>query len=306
MKLGAHPLTLRQLQYIVAVAEARSFHRAAANCHVSQPSLSAQIADAERVLGVCLFERDRRRVLITTAGAELVRRARNILLAMDDLLEAAARYVDPLAGRLRVGVLPTIGPYLLPDLDPALRRAFPRLELLWTEDKTAALVGLVQAGELDAALVALESDLGDLEHAVVGHDTFLLAASPPHALAHGRGAVRLADLRDVQVLLLEDGHCFRDQALDLCSRAGAQELGFRATSLPTLCQMVAGGGAVTLLPQMAVALENRRGQLCIRAFARPAPQRTIVLAWRPTSPHAAFLRQIADAARGALQDLQHS
>jgi LysR family hydrogen peroxide-inducible transcriptional activator len=303
LKLGAHSLTLRQLQYVVAVAEAKSFHRAAASCHVSQPSLSAQIAEAENALGVRLFERDRRRVLITAAGAEVVARARDILVAMDDLLDAARRHVDPLAGRLRIGVIPTIGPYLLPDLDPALRRAFARLDLLWTEDKTATLVRLVQAGELDAALLALESDLGDLEYEVVGQDPFVLAAAPQHPLARKSGRVRLADLQGANVLLLEDGHCFREQALDLCSQAGAAELGFRATSLPTLCQMVAGGAGVTLLPRLAVEVENRRDLLRVREFFRPAPHRTIVLTWRRRSSLAASLRLVAQAARAAFQGM---
>lgn len=299
MKLGAHSLTLRQLQYIVAVDREKSFHRAAESCHVSQPSLSAQLAEAENALGVRLFERNRRRVLITAAGTEIVARARDILVAVDELLEAARRHVDPLAGRLRVGVIPTIGPYLLPEVDPALRRAFPRLELLWTEDKTETLVSLVRAGELDAALLALESDLGDLEHAVVGRDPFVLAASPRHALGRNSRRVRLDDLQAENVLLLDDGHCFREQALDLCSRAGATELGFRATSLPTLCQMVAGGTGVTLLPRLAVEVENRRGLLRIREFTRPAPHRTIVLAWRRRSALATALRQVAEAARTA-------
>ncbi len=299
MKFGSHSLTIRQLQYIVAVAELHSFRRAAERCLVSQPSLSAQVAEIERSLAVQLFERDSRRVLVTRPGEELIARARKILQAVDELEEAAKRHADPLAGVLRIGVIPTIGPYLLPDLDPALRAAFPQLGLRWTEDKTEALVAKVEAGELDAVLVALEAELGTLEHEPIGTDPFVLAAAQGHALGHTRGLVGFADLDDQDVLLLDDGHCFRDQALELCASTGARELGFRATSLTTLVQMVAGGTSVTLLPTLAVGVENRRGALVIRRFSNPAPSRTLAFAWRRGSALAEPIRQLASAARVA-------
>ena len=301
MKLGAHPLTLRQLQYVVAVAETKSFRQAADYCHVSQPALSAQIAEAESALGVRLFERDRRRVLVTPAGAEIVARARAILVAVEDLRDAAKRHADPLAGPVRIGVIPTIGPYLLPELDPALRKAFPRIELIWSEDKTATLVARLDAGELDAAIVALESELDDLEHEVIGEDAFVLATARDQVLGRKRGRATLADMSGANVLLLEDGHCFREQALDFCAQAGARELGFRATSLMTLCRMVAGGSGITLLPRMAVAAENRSGALAIRELASPAPNRTIVLAWRRGSAMVETLRALAATARGVMR-----
>jgi len=299
MRLGAQPLTVRQLQYVVAVAETRSFRRAAESCFVSQPSLSAQIAELEGALNVKLFERDRRGVLLTAAGAELVERARRVLVDLEDLLEAARHHVDPLAGTLRVGVIPTIGPYLLPDIDPALRKAYARLRLLWTEEKTEVLVQRIEHGELDAAFLALEADLGDLEHEVIGLDPFVLAVPEAHELARARRPFRLRELRHERVLLLDEGHCFRKQALELCSAAGVEELGFRATSLATLAQMVAGGSGITLLPKIAVELENRRGLLAIRPFAKPVPHRTIGLAWRRRSPLAGSLRAIAATARSA-------
>ncbi|MCE9672557.1 LysR family transcriptional regulator [Myxococcus stipitatus] len=163
MQLAPHPFTLRQLQYVVAVADSLSFRKAAARCHVSQPSLSAQLALLEESLGVRLFERDRRRVLLTSAGEKLVERARRLLLEADDLLEESRRVGDPLAGTLRVGVIPTVSPYLLPAVAPALRRRFPRLTLAWVEEKTEVLVRDLDAGALDAALVALEADVGDVE-----------------------------------------------------------------------------------------------------------------------------------------------
>lgn len=298
-QLAPHPFTLRQLQYAVAVAESLSFRRAAERCRVSQPSLSAQLQQMEAVLGVRLFERDRRRVLVTAAGKELVERARRVLLDADDMVIAARRASDPLAGTLRIGVLPTISPYLLPSATPALRAAFPRLTAIWIEDKTFALVQALQAGALDAALVALEANIGDVEHAVVAVDPFVLAARPDDPLGAKSSPAKLSELRGANVLLLDDGHCLRDQALAVCANAKARELEFRATSLPTLAQMVAGGAGVTLLPRLAVATEVSRAHLRVRAFAEPAPHRTVALAWRKRSPLAAALRQVAATIRSA-------
>jgi LysR family hydrogen peroxide-inducible transcriptional activator len=240
-------------------------------------------------------------VLVTAAGQELLSAARRVLLDVEDLLESARQRTDPLAGPMRIGVIPTIGPYLLPEIDPALRAAFPRLSLVWSEEKTEVLVARVKAGEIDAALLALEADLGDLEHELVGRDRFVLATPKAHPSAKGRGPVHPSELRDQEVLLLDDGHCFRDQALELCTASGARELGFRATSLATLSQMVAGGQGVTLLPELAVEVENRRGALAIRSFCEPVPFRTVVLAWRRRSALAPALRAIARAARAAFK-----
>lgn len=294
-----HPCTLRQLQYAVAVAESLSFRKAAARCGVSQPSLSAQLAQLEEALGVRLFERDRRRVLVTGAGRALIEQARRILLAADDLLEAGRRARDPLAGPLRLGIIPTVSPYLLPAVAPALRRAFPALAPSWVEDRTEALVRDLHAGALDGVLLAAEAELGDVEQAVVARDPFLLATPRDHPLGASRAPATPADLRDVSVLLLDDGHCLREQALAVCARGRARELEFRATSLSTLAQMVAGGAGVTLLPELAVETEARRADLRLRRFADPAPQRTLVLAWRRGSPAAEGLRRVADAIRDA-------
>jgi len=291
--------TVRQLQYAVAVADTLSFRKAAARCHVSQPSLSAQLAQLEDALGVRLFERDRRRVLPTAAGADLIERARRILVDVDDLTQAARQASDPLAGTLRVGVIPTISPYLLPAITPALRTAFPRLTLRWTEDKTEVLIARLDAGELDAALLALEADIGDVDREVIARDPFVLVASPRHPLGMARGPAHAGDLDGAEVLLLDDGHCFRDQALAVCSGANAHELEFRATSLPTLAHMVAAGAGVTLLPALAVATEARGAALAVRRFARPAPCRTIALVWRKRSPMAAPMKQLAAVVRQA-------
>jgi len=263
MDSAPHPFTLRQLQYLVAVADTRSFRAAAELCRVAQPSLSAQIAQVEHALGVTLFERERRPVLVTPAGEALIARARTLLRAADDLLSAARAFEDPLAGTLRLGVIPTISPYLLPDMARALRRELPKLEFLFVEDKTHVLVSKLERGELDAALLALEAELGDLERMPIARDPFVLAVPRDHRLAKRKQAVKVNELAGESVLLLDDGHCFRDQALSYCERAKIEELGFRATSLATLTQMVAGGRGVTLLPSLAVPIENRRGDLAI-------------------------------------------
>ena len=322
-----HPFTLRQLQYAVAVAESLSFRKAAERCGVSQPSLSAQLAQLEEALGVRLFERDHRRVLVTSAGRALLEQAGRVLLLADDLLEAGRRAGDPLAGPLRLGVIPTVSPYLLPAVAPALRKAFPSLAITWVEDRTEALLRDLDAGALDAVLLAAEAELGDVEQAVVARDPFLLATPRDHPLGAARAPATPADLRDVsvllvaappdhplvrgsgplkpqaldgeRVLLLDDGHCLREQALAVCTRGRARELEFRATSLSTLAQMVAGGAGVTLLPELAVETETRRADLKLRPFAEPAPQRTIVLAWRPASPAAEALRRLAGEIRDA-------
>lgn len=299
MNLGSHPYTLRQLQYAVAVAETLSFRQAAELCHVSQPSLSAQLAQLEAALGVRLFERNRKRVLPTEAGKELVRRARQILIQADDLVVAAKQLGDPLTGVLRMGVIPTISPYLLPRITPALRSRYPKLTVNWVEDKTETLLRQLDAGKVDAALIALEADIGDVEREVVARDPFVLATPPGHPLGAKHAPATPDDLRGVNVLLLDDGHCFRDQALAFCSNAKARELEFRATSLSTLAQMVAGGGGVTLLPELAVPTEAGRAGLAVRPFAQPAPCRTIALAWRKTSPLGEALKQIAGTIREA-------
>jgi LysR family hydrogen peroxide-inducible transcriptional activator len=283
----------------VAVAESLSFRKAAERCHVSQPSLSAQLGQLEEVLGVRLFERDRRRVLLTTAGRALVERARQVLLEADDLIAAAKQAGDPLAGSLRLGVIPTVSPYLLPSVAPALRRAHPRLTTLWVEDKTEVLVRSLDAGTLDAALLALEADIGDVEREIIASDPFVLATCATDPLGAKSAAAKPAELRNVNVLLLDEGHCFREQALAYCSHVKAHELEFRATSLSTLAQMVAGGAGVTLMPTVALATETQRARLRVRAFAKPSPHRTIALVWRRRSPLGPALKQLAATIRDA-------
>jgi LysR family transcriptional regulator, hydrogen peroxide-inducible genes activator len=285
-------LSLRQLQYVVAVADTRGFHKAAEQCHVSQPTLSAQVQQIESVLGVTLFERSRQRVLVTTAGEEIVARARRVLVEVNDLLDAATRARDPFSGVLRIGVIPTIAPYLLPEVTPSLTSRYPRLRMLFREAKTADIVRALAEGHLDAGIVALEADLGECAHAEIAKDPFVVALPHGHALARKK-RLSLGDLEDAEVLLLDDTHCFSAQALALCDRAGAHETAFRATSLVTLAQMVSSGAGVTLLPSMAVPVENRRAQLEVRPFLPPVPSRTVVLVWRPGSPLSHALEELA-------------
>ena len=291
-------VSLRQLQYAVAVADTLGFRRAAEHCGVSQPTLSAQVQQLEAVLGVTLFERDRNGVLITAAGEEVVKRARRVLVETEDLLAAATRARDPFAGTFRVGVIPTIAPYFLPEVTQILAQEYPALRLVFREEKTEDTVRDLWAGTLDAGLLALEADLGALEHAEILRDPFVLALPKGHPLAKKK-KVSQKDLEHEEVLLLEDGHCLRAQALAVCTQAGAHESDLRATSLATLVQMVAGSKAVTLLPELAVSVENRRAQLDIREFSAPVPSRTIALVWRPNSPFADAFRRTAATLRAA-------
>jgi LysR family hydrogen peroxide-inducible transcriptional activator len=296
MKLAPHPYTLRQLQYAQAVAEQLSFRRAAEQCHVSQPALSLQLRELELALGVQLFERDKKRVMVTPAGRHLLERAQNILLEADALLEAARRAADPLAGALRLGVIPTVSPYLLPALTPRLKSKLPRLAISWREEKTESLLEQLDSGALDGAILALEAELGNVQRDIIAKDPFVLATPAGHPLAKSSKPALPSELKGESVLLLEDGHCFRDQALAFCTRARAEELEFRATSLSTLVQMVAGGAGITLLPSLAVATEIQRAKLEIRRFA-PAPERTLALVYRSSSPAIPALRRVAELAR---------
>lgn len=280
MRSAPHAFTLRQLQYAVAIAEERSFRRAAARCGVSQPGLSAQIADLEEALGVMLFERSQRRVLVTAAGEELVGRARRVLIEADEIERAARRVADPLSGTLHLGVIPTISPYLLPSATPALRAALPRLRIAWLEDKTAVLIAKLRQGEIDGALLALEADIGDVASEVIATDAFAVVMPPDHPLAKKKGAVQESELRGQELMLLAEGHCFRDQALEACRASRVREGELRATSLSTLVQMVAGGDGITLVPELALEAETRRADLAVRPLAAPAAHRTIALVWR--------------------------
>ena len=295
-------LKLKDLRYLVAVADLRHFGRAAARCFVSQPTLSAQLKKLEQSLGVQLIERAPNNVSLTAAGQEVVTRARRIIEASDEVVALAAGKRDPLAGPLRVALLPTIGPYLLPRVAPAIRRALPRLELRLYEYRTAPMLERLRGGELDVGVLALPVELNGLESRELFREAFVVALPKRHPLA-ARKTLRVADLEEETLLLLEDGHCLRDQALEVCSRAAVREpQDFRATSLETLRQMVATGAGVTLLPELAGrgAYRDTRG-VTMRPFARPAPVRHVGAVWRKTSARGeaidALCRLITEHAR---------
>jgi LysR family hydrogen peroxide-inducible transcriptional activator len=301
MTISAHDLSSRQLQYVVAVADTLGFHKAAERCHVSQPTLSAQVKQLEEALRIRLFERDRRRVLVTAAGTVVVAHARRVLLEMDDLIAAAKVLGEPLSGIFRVGVIPTIAPYLLPEVVPAVHARYPKMQLFFREEKTDHVVADLREGRLDAGLVALEADIGEWATGRITIDPFVVALPRDHPLARKK-RISAGDLEGQNVLLLDEGHCFRAQALEVCDRVGAAENELRATSLSTLAQMVSSGSGITLLPRIAVSVENRRGQLEVRPFVSPAPHRTIALIWRPRSPFAETFRELAGVFRRSVKD----
>jgi LysR family hydrogen peroxide-inducible transcriptional activator len=293
MNFSPYAFSLRQLQYVVAVADWLSFNRAADECHVSQPSLSLQIAEIERILSIKMFERDPHRVALTAGGRDFIESARAVLSAVDALSETARRCIDPFSGTLRIGVIPTISPYWLPELTLALHKAYPHLTLVWLEDKTHMLVHALQSGAIDAALLALEAEIGDVEREVIAKDPFVLVAPADSPLVAKNAPAKAAELRGANVLVLEDEHCFGKQALEFCFRANAQDHPFRGTSLATVISMVAGGIGVTLLPSLAVRSEVRIHNLRVRRFADPEAARTIGLVWRKKSSLASALRKLA-------------
>ncbi len=277
-------LKLKDLRYLVAVADTRHFGRAAERSFVSQPTLSAQLKKLEEYLGVQLIERAPKRVQLTSAGEEIVERARRILESSDEIVELARGHLDPLSGRLRVALLPTIGPYLLPHVAARLRKQLPRLELMLYEYQTDLMLEKLHSGEIDVGILALPVPMDGLDSYELYKEPFTVAVPTAHKLAQ-RSTIKVADLSHETLLLLEDGHCLRDQALDICSGTDVHEKqDFRATSLETLRQMVASGVGITLLPELAArgAYGNARG-VAIRPFAKPVPTRTIGAVWRKSS-----------------------
>ena len=277
-------LKLKDLRYLVALADERHFGRAAKRSFVSQPTLSAQLKKLEGYLGVQLIERQPNKVSLTEAGEEIVARARRILEASDEVVTLARSHRDPLAGKLRLALLPTIGPYLLPRVAREIRKALPRLELRLYEYQTAPMLEKLHSGQVDLGVLALPVNLDGLDSRPLYDEPFVMALPEHHRLAR-KAHVKVEDLKDETLLLLEDGHCLRDQALEVCSGIGMQEKqDFRATSLETLRQMVATGAGVTLLPELASrgAYGNARG-VVLRPFAKPAPVRHVGAIWRKTT-----------------------
>jgi LysR family hydrogen peroxide-inducible transcriptional activator len=291
-------MNLQDLRYVVALAETRHFARAASTCHVSQPTLSTQVKKLEEELGVVLFERTNKRVTPTPIGREIITQARLVLEEAAKLQQLARQGHDPMVGPLQLGVIPTLGPYLLPHLLPWMRQAYPALKLYLREDLTARLLQQLRAGTLDALLLALPIDHAGLEVVTLFEEPFVMALPRDHPLV-GQERVREKDLAAAHVLLLEDGHCLRDQALAVCGfpPQGETET-FRASSLETLRQMVAAGVGCTLLPTLAAVTSSASEQLIVlRPFAMPAPRRTIGLVWRRSLPRQSTMHSLADFIR---------
>lgn len=292
-----YSVTLKQLRYFEALARHGHFGHAAEDCAISQPALSMQIKELEEALGAALVERGPRRVRLTGFGEQAADRARQILRAVDELGDLARASGDRLVGRLRLGVIPTVAPYLLPQIVAALAQAHPALEVRVRETVTPRLVAELEEGRLDAAVVALPVSEPALMEVALFAENFVLVRPGEDA---GKPVPSPEMLREMRLLLLEEGHCFRDQALAFCKmRAAPPREVLDASSLSTLVQMVGAGIGVTLIPQMAVPVETRSAAVSVARFAAPEPSRTIGMVWRRTSPLAAQLEQIAQVVRGA-------
>ncbi|MEZ5374404.1 MAG: LysR substrate-binding domain-containing protein [Microthrixaceae bacterium] len=293
-------MNLQDLRYVVAVDDHRHFGRAAEACFVSQPTLSSQLKKLEESLGVALFERAPRKVMPTPIGRLIIHHARGVLLEVEQIEALAATAREPGTATLKVGVFPTLAPYLLPHVVPGLHQRFPQVELLWVEEKTEDVVEALLNGRLDAGLLALPIDEPQLHAEELFTEDFVLAVPADHELA-GASSVPTDVLAGADVLLLTDGHCLRDQALEVCSMVGASERhGFRATSLETLRQMVAAGVGVTLLPMLSVSPPVAQpDEVRTVTFEPPVPNRRIAMFWRRTSVHADLLTRLA----GEIADL---
>ena len=276
-------ITLRQLRYFTSLARYRHFGRAAEGCSVSQPALSMQVRELEREIGAELVERRPNEIAFTATGVEVAERAERILAATRDLIDFA-RHRDVLSGILKLGIIPTLAPYILPRILPKLQANYPRLRLEVRETQTKMLLEELVRGELDGVMLALPVEGADIETLRLFDDPFLLAV-PATDERPLRGRVDIADVDQGRLILLEEGHCLRDQALAFCATPRRDmPAGLGATSLATVMQMVANGYGITLLPVVAAEIEVRDDRVKLLHFAEPQPARTIGLAWRRTSP----------------------
>ncbi len=283
-------LTLRQLRYFAALAKFRHFGAAASNCAVTQPALSTQIQDLEKKLGVELVERRHKNVSLTPVGRNVADRVERILAEVRALSEYTANHTRPMAGRIHIGVIPSIAPYLLPPVLPKLRESYPGLELRIRETQTHVLTEELLEGSLDLLLLALPIEYPDIETMPLFEDRFFLAVPPDQDVT---GTVKATSdlIRNDRLLLLEEGHCLRDQALSFCGlhQTGAIDT-FGISSLSTIVQMVANGLGLTLLPELSIDVETRNSDIRLMRFAAPEPSRTVGLAWRSTSPRKSDFR----------------
>ncbi|WP_095588912.1 LysR substrate-binding domain-containing protein [Actibacterium ureilyticum] len=288
-------LTLKQLRYFDALARMRHFGQAADICAISQPALSMQIKELEESVGTALFDRSARQIRLTGFGEEFAERARKILREVDELGELARTTRDPLAGRLRIGVIPTIAPYLLPRLIGRLSRDYPALDIRVRETVTTKLLQELSEGRLDTAILALPVSEPGLTEVALFQEDFVLVRPAADA---DMPVPNRDKLREMRLLLLEEGHCFRDQALSFCdlSATAPREL-MDGSSLSTLVQMVSAGIGITLIPEMAVPIETRSATVSVARFDAPRPTRSVGMVWRKSSPLAQGLEQVADLVR---------
>lgn len=288
-------MNIRDLQYLVALSETNHFGQAAQQCHVSQPTLSTQIKKLEHELGITLVERDNKHVILTDIGHTIIEQAKEVLSSVDAIKDIAKQSKDPESGTLTLGLIPTIGPYLLPYAIKAIKARFPELTLYLHEAKTEDLTAMLKTGKIDVAIMALPLHDERLDHYPIYNEAFFAALPARHALAN-KSTLQFSDLQHHNIMLLEDGHCMRDQALDICQRAGTHETQeFRATSLETLRQMVISGAGITLLPTLAA--ESSMGQeqdIAIIPFTEPQPKRTIGIFFRRSSPRKTLFKNIGD------------
>jgi LysR family hydrogen peroxide-inducible transcriptional activator len=292
---GNGTMNLKDLKYLVALADTGHFGKAAQRTFVSQPTLSAQLKKLEEFLGVKLVERQPKNVQLTDVGKQILIRARRMLDEEDEIIALARSNTDPFAGKLRVALIPTIGPYLLPRVMQKIRKALPHLALMLYEYQTEALLQRLRDGEIDIGIMALPAPQDGLESRALYAEAFTVALPNNHPLL-AKTTIRIQDLKEQTLLLLEDGHCLRDQALEVCSRVGIREAeDFRATSLETLRQMVVAGLGITLLPELAVEspFGSQRG-LNIRQFSKPAPTRSVGAVWRKSTTRAGAIAAVCD------------
>jgi LysR family hydrogen peroxide-inducible transcriptional activator len=287
--------TFQQLRYLVAIADAGTFGAAADEEFVTQPAISAQIKELERKLGVTLFERSSRGVFMTMQGSEVVERARVILRDMKDLVGSTHYEGDHLRGRIGLGVIPTLAPYVLPNVVRFIMSTHPKAELHIHELQTVHLLDSLRRGVIDLGLLALPVGSDEFTTESIGLDSFVLAMSESHPLAKEKSPVKLDVLRDERVILLEEGHCLRDQATQVCRLVFSEPSEVQATSMATLAQMVAAGLGVTLLPECAVKIEAAPGRgIVTRKFVGVPPNRTVGLVWRKSSPYSRAFSELAE------------
>src|SRR6202035_864952 len=284
-------VTLRQLRYFDALARHGHFGRAAEACSISQPALSMQIKEMEETLGGVLLERRARQIALTKFGEEVAQRVRDILRSVDELGDFARASQNRLAGRLRIGMIPTIAPYLLPTVIGNLTRLHPELDINVRETLTPKLILELAEGRLDTAIVALPVSEPSLTEVALFAENFLLVRPGKD---EGTPVPTSKALREMRLLLLEEGHCFRDQALSFCHMHSSPRELLDASSLSTLVQMVSAGIGVTLTPEMAVAVETRSASVSVARFKNPQPSRAIGMVWRKTNPLARQLLQISE------------